>query len=198
MPHFKRGIPQINSTSSADIAFILLLFFLLTGSLEPKSGIYRRLSPADTEAKLKKKKDIETRNFLTVTLHANNEIQIAEDNPVALSEIRDIAITFIANPNNLDFLPEKTITDIEGLGLFPVSDKAIIHLEISRDASYQTYISVLEELTAAYADLRNELANEQFHKTFNDLTEAQKNALREVYPQQISEKELLRKEVLNE
>ncbi|MDR3339902.1 MAG: biopolymer transporter ExbD [Candidatus Symbiothrix sp.] len=198
MPHFKRGIPQINSTSSADIAFILLLFFLLTGSLEPKSGIYRRLSPAATEAKLKKKQDIETRNFLTVAIHENNEIQIATDNLVALSEIRDIAITFIANPNNLDFLPEKTITDIEGLGSFPVSDKALIQLEISRDASYQTYISVLEELTAAYADLRNELAHERFHKTFNDLTEEQKNALREVYPQQISEKELLRKEVRDE
>jgi biopolymer transport protein ExbD len=174
-----------------------LLFFLLTGSLDPKSGIYRRLSPAASEAKLKQKMDIEKRDFLTFSIDENGEIWLAGD-PVALPEIRDIAKTFIANPDDLDFLPEKTFSDIPGLGFVAVSNKAVINLEISRDATYQTYISVLGELTAAYDDLRNELANEKFQKPFADLTEEQKTALREVYPQQVSEKELPEKEVQDE
>jgi biopolymer transport protein ExbD len=197
MAHPKRKIPQFNATSSADIAFILLLFFLITGSLDPKSGVYRRLSPAASEAKLKAKTDIENRNWVTFTIDENNQTRI-NDTLVALPEIRDIAKTFIANPNNLDFLPEKTPTDIYGLGIVPVSGKAVINLEFSRKATYQTYIAVLGELTAAYDDLRNELAFEKFNQTFDDLTEEQKTALREVYPQQISEKELPGKEVSDE
>ncbi|GHT12124.1 biopolymer transporter ExbD [Bacteroidia bacterium] len=197
MAYLKRKIPQFNATSSADIAFILLLFFLLTGSLDPKSGIYRRLSPAASEAKLKKKTDIENRNLVTFSIDENNQIWM-KDSPVALPEIRDIAKTFIANPNDLDFLPEKTPADIYGLGIVPVSNKAVIHLEFSRNTAYQTYISVLGELTAAYDDLRSELAFDKFHQPFNDLTEEQKIALREVYPQQISEKELSGKEVGDE
>jgi biopolymer transport protein ExbD len=193
MAYVKRKIPQINSTSSADIAFILLLFFLLTGSLNPRSGIYRRLSPATAEAKLKEKINIEKRNLITFAIDANNEI-LLEGESVALSEVRDIAMTFIDNPDNLDYLPEKTISEVSGLGAFPISNKAVINLEFSRDAAYQTYISVLGELTAAYEDLRKELAYEKFHKPFIDLTEEQKTALRDVYPQQISEKELTGKE----
>jgi biopolymer transport protein ExbD len=197
MPQFKRKIPQFNATSSADIAFILLLFFLLTGSLDPKSGIYRRLSPAETEVKLKEKRNIEKRNLLTFTIDGKNRI-LLEDKPLDLSAVRDVAKTFISNPNNLEYLPEKTTSEVPTLGLVPISDKAIIQLIFSRNANYQTYISVLSELTTAYNDLRSELANEKFHKPFDELTEEEQTALRKVYPQQISETELQGKEAEDE
>jgi biopolymer transport protein ExbD len=188
MPHFKRNIPQLNTTSTADIAFILLLFFLLTGSLDPKSGIYRRLAPATAQTKLKQKTDIKERNLITFAINENNEILLEED-PVKLSEIRNIAKIFIANPDNLAFLPEKKPVEIEGLGTVALAKNAVINFEISRDADYQTYISVLSELTVAYEELRREMSYEKFNKPFSDLSEEQQTAIREAYPLHISEKE---------
>ncbi|GHT60239.1 hypothetical protein AGMMS50239_08800 [Bacteroidia bacterium] len=197
MSRFKRSMPAFNATSSADIAFILLLFFLISGSLSSKTGIYRRLLPDTSEAKLKKKIDIEERNFITFSIDENNAI-FMENEPVKLYEIRDIAEKFIANPENSDYLPEKKEIEIPELGLVSVTPHAVINFEISRKASYQTYISVLGELTAAYDDLRNELANKRFDKSFERLSEDQQAAIREAYPFRISEKELSGKEALNE
>ena len=189
MARFKRDIPKINSTSSADIAFVILFFFLLVGSLDSKSGIYRRLAPAASENAIKKQNLIEERNILSISIRDDNTIYLKEE-PVALLEIRKIAIVFIDNPDNKDFLPQKTILDIQGLGLYPVSHDAVINLEFSRKSHYQTYISVLSELTAAYDELRNELALEKFRKSFIDLSEERQTAIREGYPLQISEKEI--------
>ena len=189
MARFKREIPKINSTSSADIAFVILFFFLLVGSLDSKSGIYRRLAPATSETAIKKQNLIEERNILSISIRDDNKIYLKEDT-VALREIRKIAKVFIENPDNKDFLPQKTMVDIPGLGFFPVSRDAVVNLDISRKSHYQTYISVLSELTAAYNELRNELANEKFRKQFIDLSEEQQTAIREAYPLQISEKEI--------
>lgn len=189
MARFKRDIPQINSTSSADVAFILLLFFLLTGSLDSKSGIYRRLAPASSEAAIKKNIPVEERNILAISIRDDNTVYL-KDEPVSLPEIRKIAKVFIDNPDNKDFLPQKTTLDIPGLGLLPVSQDAVINLEFSRKSNYQTYISVTSELTAAYNELRNELAIDKFGKSLMDLSEEQQAAVRKVYPLQISEKEL--------
>ena len=189
MARFKKDFPQINSTSSADIAFIILFFFLLVGSLDSKSGIYRRLAPAASENAIKKHNYIEERNILLISIRDDNKIYL-KDEPVDLLQIRKIAKVFIDNPENKDFLPQKTILEVQGLGLFPVSKDAVINLEFSRKSIYQTYISVLSELNAAYDELRNELALEKFRKSFIDLTERQQEAIREAYPLQISEKEI--------
>ena len=189
MSRFKRDIPQINSTSSADVAFILLLFFLLSGSLDSKSGIYRRLAPAASETAIKKENLIAERNILSLSIHDDNLVYLKQDT-TPISGIRKIAKVFIDNPDDKDFLPQKTIVDIPGLGLTPVSRDAVINLEFSRKSNYQTYISVISELTAAYDELRNGLALEKFRKSFVDLSEEQQTAIREVYPLQISEKEI--------
>jgi biopolymer transport protein ExbD len=197
MPRFKRNIPTINATSSADIAFILLLFFLLTGSLNPTVGIFRKLLPNTSEVKLKKKKDIEKRDFLTFTIDGENKI-FMEGVSVDILEIREIAKIFISNPDNADNLPRKTLIDIPELGKFQLTPDAVINLEVSRDAEYKTYLRVLGELSAAYDELRNELSEERFEKPFNRLTEERQNAIREVYPLRIAEKELMGKEASHE
>ena len=188
MPRFERDIPALNSTASADIAFILLLFFLFTGSLDSKSGIYRRLASAVPETAIRMNYSIEERNILSISIRDNNAVYLKEE-PIPLREIRKIAKVFIDNPDNKDFLPQKTERDIPGLGLYPVSVDAIINLEFSRKSDFQTYISVLSELTAAYDELRNELALDKFKLPFVNLSEEQQTAIREVYPLQISEKE---------
>jgi len=197
MARFKRDIPQINSTTSADIAFILLLFFLFTGSLDPKSGIYRRLAPSVSETAIKKQNPIEERNILSISIRNDNGIYLNDDQ-LRISEIRKTAKVFIDNPDNKDFLPQKTLFDIPGLGFLPASRDAVINLEFSRNSNFQTYISVLSELTAAYDELRNAFAMEKFRKPFSDLSEEQQAAIREIYPLQISEKEILNEEVNHE
>jgi biopolymer transport protein ExbD len=197
MSRFKRNVPQINSTSSADIAFILLLFFLLTGSLDSKTGIYRHLSPKTSELISKKKRDVEKRNYLAFSIDSNNAL-LLNDESVTLPEIREVVKTFLSNPDDLDILPEKEMKEVEGVGMVSVTSKAVIELFVSRQADYQTYISVLNELNGVYYELRNELSHEKFNITFNDLKEEQQKAIREAYPMRIVEKELPGKEEANE
>jgi biopolymer transport protein ExbD len=175
MARFKRNMPTINATSSADIAFILLLFFLLTGTLNPDEGIFRRLLPDTSDARLKKKKDIEKRNFLSFKIDAANKI-FMEQEPITVPEIRPVAKRFISNPDKSENLPQQPID-------------AVINLEVNRKTSYETYLKVFGELVAAYSELRNEFSKEYFGKTFEKLTEDEQTLVRDAFPQQISETE---------
>lgn len=188
MRYKRKEIPQFNSSSMADIAFLLLIFFLITSSLESKTGIYRQLSPGFAEDILKKKSDIQERNFLFIEISENNQLILGEE-IISIPEIKTIAKTFIANPENLDYLPEKESIDLPIIGNYPVSNQHIIQLEVNRNSNYQTYISVISELTAAYNELRNEFAQNHFRKTFDKLTDEEKEVAREVYPLRITEKE---------
>jgi len=188
MPRFRRNIPQVNATSSADIAFILLLFFLLTGSLNPKLGIYRKLLPDTSQITLKKKTDIEKRDIIRFSINSENKI-FMENEPVQIRDVRNIAREFISNPDNLPNLPRRETRNIENLGEITITPDAVIVLEYSLQADFQTYISVLGELSAAYDELRNELSAERFGKPYSALSEELQTSVREAYPMQISELE---------
>jgi len=188
MPRFRRNIPQVNATSSADIAFILLLFFLLTGSLNPKLGIYRKLLPDTSQIKLKKRTDIEKRDIIRFSINSENKI-FMENEPVQIRDVRNIAREFISNPDNLPNLPRRETRNIENLGEITITPDAVIVLEYSLQADFQTYISVLGELSAAYDELRNELSAERFGKPYSALSEELQTSVREAYPMQISELE---------
>ncbi|MDR1783604.1 MAG: biopolymer transporter ExbD [Dysgonamonadaceae bacterium] len=188
MPRFRRNIPQVNATSSADIAFILLLFFLLTGSLNPKLGIYRKLLPDTSQIKLKKKTNIEKRDIIRFSINSENKI-FMENEPVQIRDVRNIAREFISNPDNLPNLPRRETRNIENLGEITITPDAVIVLEYSLQADFQTYISVLGELSAAYDELRNELSAERFGKPYSALSEELQTSVREAYPMQISELE---------
>jgi biopolymer transport protein ExbD len=164
----KHKIPEINSSSSADIAFLLLVFFLVTSSFDSKTGIYRKMSAPVAETVLKKRMDIQQRNLLTLTIDAENHIWY-EKEEIPVEEIRDLGKVFIAN------------SDIP---------RHVISLEIDREAKYQTYLSVVSELTAAYNELRSEAANADFHTSWLRLTAEQKDSIQAAYPMHISEIEM--------
>jgi biopolymer transport protein ExbD len=172
MAYRKRKIPAINSSSSADIAFLLLIFFLVTSSFDPKTGIYRKMSVPPAEEALIQRTDIQQRNLLSLTIDADNRI-IYNQEEIPLKEIRELSKTFIAQSDTVNH---------------------VISLEVDRDATYQTYLSVLSELTAAYNELRHEAARTMFHMPFLRLTPEQKETIRTLYPMHISETEALRKE----
>lgn len=105
-----------------------------------------------------------------------------------MGEIRDKAKEFMANPNNADNLPEKEIKEVAFFGPTEIS-KGVISLQNDLGTQYGTYLAVQNELVGAINDLRNELALSKFNKRFDLLTKEEQDAVREVYPQRISEAE---------
>ncbi len=108
---------------------------------------------------------------------------------IGVDQLRQKAKEFIANVANAENMPEKTQKNVEFFGTCMVNDKHVISLQNDRGSSYQAYISVQNELVAAYNELRDELAKEKFGVTYAELNDLQQKAVREIYPQRISEAE---------
>lgn len=184
----KRKVPGINGSSSADIAFMLLLFFLLTTSMDTDQGLQRRLPPPPDKDKIDDMK-VNKRNTLTVMVSSDNRIMCGGEE-VNLAMLRAKTREFVENPNNSESLPEKEAEDIPFFGTQMITKKHIISLQCDRGTKYQTYIDVQNELVAVYNELRDEASKKQFGKKFNDLeSEDHKQAVRKLYPQNISEAE---------
>lgn len=185
----KKKVPGINGSSSADIAFMLLLFFLLTTSMDTDQGLPRRLPrPPENKEQMDEQK-VNKRNTLTVMVSSDNRIMCAEEE-VSLAQLREKTIEFVENPNNLEHLPEKDTINIPFFGVQTVTKNHIISLQCDRGTKYQTYIDVQNELAAAYNDLRDIASKKQFGKPFRGLdNEEQKEAIVKLYPQRISEAE---------
>jgi biopolymer transport protein ExbD len=183
----KRAIPEINAGSMADIAFLLLIFFLMTTTMDTDTGLGRLLPPPLPPTE-ETPPPIRERNVFEVLINANNEL-LVEKKPMALRDLREAAKEFIENPENLATLPEKEDMEFPFFGVIPVTKNAVISLQNDRGTQYQTYLSVQNELQAAYNELREELAKKKFNKKFGNLDEDQQDAIRDIYPQKISEAE---------
>lgn len=187
MPGDKK-LKAINAAPMADIAFLLLIFFLVTTTLDTDSGIMRRLPPMPKPEDLEQQDRIRERNVFLVMINKNNEL-LVELEPMDIFQLRERAKEFIANPNNDAGLPEKTLMEVPFFGMWEVSNKGVISVQNDRGTSYKMYMMVQNELVAAYNELRNELAMQKFGKRMDDLTEEQQEAIRSIYPLNISEAE---------
>ena len=187
MARKKRGVPGINSSSTADIAFILLIFFLITTSMDTDKGLARQLPPPPQE---QDPEDIivKERNVLAVRLNASNQLMCGSEY-IDIKDLKAKAKEFIVNPSNDDNLPEKHAKQIPFFGNVMITDKHVISVQNDRGTSYQAFFDVQNELIAAYNELRDELAQSQFHKNYRDCTEEEQAAIRDYYPQKISEAE---------
>jgi biopolymer transport protein ExbD len=186
----KRKVPGINGSSSADIAFMLLLFFLLTTSMDTDQGLPRRLPrPPENKDQMDEQK-VNKRNTLTVMVSSDNRVMCAGEE-VSLAQLREKTKEFIENPYNSENLPEKDTLNIPFFGVQMVTKNHIISLQCDRGTKYQTYIDVQNELAAAYNDLRDIASKKQFGgKPFRGLDdEEQRDAVMKLYPQKISEAE---------
>ena len=184
----KRKVPDINSSSTADIAFLLLIFFLITTSMDTDRGLARLLPPPPEDQDQQNTDKIKERNILQVYLNKDDALMCGNDY-ISIDQLRDKAKEFIANVNNAEHMPEKTQKNVEFFGTCMVNDKHVISLQNDRGTSYQAYISVQNELVAAYNELRDELAEQTFGVKYAELNDAQQKAVREIYPQRISEAE---------
>lgn len=184
----KRSVPEINSSSTADIAFLLLIFFLITTSMDTDRGLARRLPPPPEKDQKLDDIIVKERNVLAVRLNSNDQLMCGSDY-ITIKQLRQRAKEFIANPYNDEKLPEKHSKNIPFFGNVMITENHVISLQNDRGTSYQAYIDVQNELVAAYNELRNELAQEKWQKDYNQLDEEQQKAIREYYPQKISEAE---------
>lgn len=181
----RRENPEINAGSMADIAFLLLIFFLVTTTMNVDSGISKKLSekpPKDYVPPMIKEK-----NIFVVVINRNNEL-LVENQRMDIKDLKDEALKFIDNGGGIgnageDGSPGKACDYCQGERSDSSSDhpnKAIISVQSDRGTEYGTYIQVQNELLKAYTELRNRLAKQKYQMTFDELEkaydEAKKNA----------------------
>ena len=183
--------PEINASSQADIAFTVLIFFLVVSTMDIDTGIVRMLPPmADPNVKQEDIK-VKERNLLLVFVAGSGNI-MAGGKVISLDALKEKAKEFILNPLDDKDLPEKKPTDIEmpdgSKWTYPVSE-GVISLQNTRDTSYQRYIQVQNELTRAFNEVRDEVAMSKFGKEFADLDDAERKVITKAIPMKISEAE---------
>lgn len=143
---------EINAGSMADIAFLLLIFFLVTTTIAVDKGITVKLPPYSEEEV--PPTQLNSRNVFSVLVNANNELlvrgEIAE-----VQDLRERAKEFILNPEKREDLSERPT-------------KAIISLKNDRGTEYKTYIAVYNELAAAYRELWDDEAQKLVGKPYSD------------------------------
>jgi biopolymer transport protein ExbD len=190
----KREISEINAGSMADIAFLLLIFFLVTTTMDTDTGLIRKLPPVleDQEPP----PPIKERNIFEVLINQNDQL-LVEGEYIEITELRAKTKEFIKSDPSNPNMPEFKETDIPRLGLVAVS-KQIISLQNDLGTSYEMYIKVQNELVAAYNELREEFAQQKFQKSYDelvqqsgssDMNKEKMKAIKKFYPQRISEAE---------
>jgi biopolymer transport protein ExbD len=147
----KRAAPEVNAGSMADIAFLLLIFFLVTTTIEKDSGINRKLPPMEES---EEDVIIKQKNIFTVLINGKDQL-LVEDELMELKNLRVAATEFLDNGgdgscNYCQGRKDPSSSDNP--------DKAIISLKNDRETSYAAYIAVQNEIVAAYNVLRNRRA----------------------------------------
>lgn len=197
----KRSAPEVNAGSMADIAFLLLIFFLVTTTIETDKGLNSKLPPIEEEPQ--DPPPVKQKNIFLVLINGGNELFV-EDDKMEVSELRESAIEFLDNGGGSG---GEACEYCQGQGDPESSDnpvKAIISLQNDRETDYSMYIAVRNELTAAYNFLRNREAQRLFGTSFSKMEEdfnspdydgnkaqLEENikVIREMFPMKLSEAE---------
>lgn len=186
MARSKRGIPEINAGSMADIAFLLLIFFLVTTTMDVDTGIQRKLPEMpDENAPPPENNQANKRNIFVVLVNAYDQLLVNEE-PMDIEDLKRKTVEFVDNNG------DGSCTYCQGSrrpNLSDNPDKAIVSLQNDRGTSYEMYIKVQNELAAAYNELRNRASNQKFGVKFDQLNDEQRKEIQTMYPQKISEAE---------
>lgn len=184
-----KKVPEAPAASLADIAFMLLIFFLVTTTMDVDSGLERRLPQWVPEDQLDDTPPIKERNIFVVLINRDDQL-LVEGAICRVEDLKEKTKEFLTNPQNLPNLPEKTTKDVPFFGPRDVlTGSAVISLRNDVGTTYGKYIQVQNELVAAINELRDQISNDKFGKPFEKLNEDQQDAVKEIYPQKISEAE---------
>ena len=160
----RHTIPGLNTTSTADISFMLLIFFLVTTAMDSEKGLGRQLPPLDPD-KQEQLQDIDKNKVITLHLMANSQLTL-DDKPAAINHTLRKELRH--------FIIEK-------------GKDHVIELQVDRDASYDSYFHLQNQIIRAYKEVRDAASQKKYGTTFLQLTEDQRDAILKFYPQRIQE-----------
>ncbi|MBP5338657.1 MAG: biopolymer transporter ExbD [Prevotella sp.] len=181
----KRSLPELNTTSTADISFMLLIFFLVTSSMDTDKGLARQL-PAPENPVEEQELIVKKRNVLLLTLDGDDRLTCNGDS-INTSQLTERVTDFVANAAGDPALPELSERDVHLLGRCKVSDRHVIFLRVSRETSYNAYFEMQNAIVAGYNQLRDALAQSRFGHAYAQCNAEERDAVAMVYPQRISE-----------
>lgn len=164
MLRWKHGdVPELNTTSTADISFMLLVFFLVTSSMDADKGLGRKLSPMDEQKQ--EQRDINRSNVLEVKIDAS-DVLYCDDKVVTHEELQQQVEQFVASRQ---------------------TDQHVIAVETDSKTSYNAYFEMQNTIVRAYRELRDKMARQQYGHSFAQCSDAERDAINARYPQKISE-----------
>ena len=172
--------------STADIAFLLLCYFLMTTTMGEQSGLQRRLPPIPDANQQQQDQKVNRRNIIIVRINSADKL-FAGSEAMDISFLKEKIKEFLTNPTNDPNLHEKE--PVEANGKTYMKSKGVISLQNDRGTSYQAYIAVQNELVKAVNELRDDFAMQEFGRKFSRLNEDQQEVVKKVVPQNISEAE---------
>lgn len=184
----KKKTPEINSSSTADIAFLLLCYFLMTTTMGSQTGLARRLPPMPNPNEKVENQMVNRRNIVIVRISSSDRILVGSET-TDITLLKDKVKEFLANPNDDPNKPDKEMKLIEGWGKTVPVSKGVISLQNDRGTSYKAYIAVQNELVKAVNELRDEFSRANFGKPLSRLNEEEQRWVKKAVPQVISEAE---------
>lgn len=160
----KRGVPMLNTSSTADISFMLLIFFLVTTSMDVDKGLSRLLPPAEPEKQERKETVVDKGILLSLRLTAHDTL-LVNGTPMDVKKLRQAVMAHVRR----------------------LGSRHLISIESDREADYDLYFQMQNQLMAAYDELRDDYSKEKYGKPFGKLSAGQKEVVRKVYPHRVSE-----------
>ena len=161
----KRSVPLLNTTSTADISFILLVFFLVISSMDSNKGLSRQLAPAEKN-KTEETTEMDRRNVLDISIGTGGQIAV-DGKPVAADKLADRVERFVAT------CPSKTTH--------------VLNVVMQPDSKYDDYFHVQDAISKAYASLRNKYAVQRFHKVYASCSAEERKTVEKAFPQRVME-----------
>ncbi len=159
----KHIVPALNTTSTADISFMLLIFFLVASSMDVDKGLLRQLPPADTKEE-PLEVDVNKERLMELKITGDNQL-LLDGQPVEVNGLRNRVAEFVSR----------------------VGSKHLISIDADPNSSYETYFKMQNEIVVAYAMVRNELAKRKFGQPLSRLTNDKRDEVKALLPQRIAE-----------
>lgn len=182
----RRTTTEVNASTMADIAFLLLIFFLVATTMDVDTGIPRVLPPAVNDADTSQNQIIKEKNVFVILINSKDQL-LVEGNPLAVEQIKDKCKEFLTTQDTMNF-PDYEIKSIPFVGNIPVS-KGVVSIQNDRNTSYSKYIEVQDALLSAYNEVRDEFSLRYFGVKMYRLSTEKQKAVKLAVPIRISEAE---------
>lgn len=162
----KRRVPGLNTTSTADISFILLVFFLVISSMDSNKGIRKLLPPAEKDDTEQKVTEMDSRNVLEITIGKSGQLMV-DGRPLEMGRLKERVAGFVRN--------------------CPQRSRHVVNITMLPDSRYDDYFHVQDAVMSAYAMLRNRCARSRFHKPYAACSDEERKVVDKAFPQRVME-----------